>query len=122
MIPGLAFDHVGIPSNEVRLDENYVELTHVWVTNPRTHPHRVEWLRFEPTSPVPDVVKQLPHVAWRVEPGTLLDWTARYRVVIEPFWSQPGFAQVAFVESNGALIEFMELHGDPEQWYPEVTR
>ena len=44
----------------------------------------------------------------RVEPGTLLDLTARYRAGTEPFWSQPGFAQVAFVESNGALIEFME--------------
>ena len=57
-----------------------------------------------------------------MEPATLDDWTGRYREVIAPFWSQPGFARVSFVEANGVLIEFMEFTGDPEQWYPEASR
>ena len=120
MIEGLEFDHVGIPSDERRPDENLVEKTRVWVTNPREHPHRIEYLRFEPDSPVPPIVRELPHVAWRVPPGTLREWTSRYRVVLEPWESQPGFAWVSFVEVGGGLVEFMEFSGNPEQWYPET--
>ena len=47
---------------------------------------------------MPEVVRRLPHVAWRVPPGTLRAWTDRYRVVLEPWESQPGFAWVSFVE------------------------
>ncbi len=49
----MEFDHVGMPTEEKKSNENWVEATRVWVTNPKEHPFSVEWLRYEPDSPAP---------------------------------------------------------------------
>ena len=46
----LEFDHVGITTTVVQPDENWVEQSRVWVTNPRNSPHHIEFLRYEPDS------------------------------------------------------------------------
>ena len=40
-----AFDHIGIPTQEAHPGESWVAFSQVWVTNPRAHPQRVEYLR-----------------------------------------------------------------------------
>ena len=83
------FHHIGMPTDERQPGEYYVEDTKVWVTDPRKHPNRVEYLRFEPDSPVSGPVRDLPHVAYRVD-----DIQAELRgeqVLIEPFSPSPGF-------------------------------
>src|SRR3981189_1571885 len=68
-----AFDHIGIPTNEPHPGESWVEFSQVWVTNPRAHPQRIEYIR--PKHP-PDVPREqvglwklwnMPHVAYRVD-------------------------------------------------------
>ena len=44
-----AFDHVGIPTDQLQPDELYVEQTKVWVTDPLRHPQRIEYLRSNQT-------------------------------------------------------------------------
>src|SRR5215831_94524 len=61
------FDHVGIPIAQNQLEEMYVGQTKVWVTDPLRHPQRIEYLRFEPDSPVTGPVRELPHMAFRVD-------------------------------------------------------
>ena len=39
----------------------------MWVTNPRASAINLEWLRFEPDSPVTGPLRELPHVAYRVD-------------------------------------------------------
>jgi len=63
----LEFDHVGITTTVVQPDENWVEQSRVWVTNPRDSPHHIEFLRYEPDSAVPEAIKNNPHVAFRVD-------------------------------------------------------
>jgi len=119
MLAGLEFDHVGIPTYEVQPNEDWVESTHVWVTNPRTHQYRIEYLRYEADSPAPVELKTLPHVAYRVQPGTLDEWTHSLgRVLLEPFEAQTEFVRVSFVFVTGGAVEFMEFKGDPNQWFP----
>src|SRR5688572_25856682 len=100
------FDHVGVPTTERKQGESWVEATRVWVTSPRAHPCNVEWLRFEPDSPVQGLLRTEPHVAYRV------DDVARaiegHNVLAEPFDVGDGFLTVAFVELDGAVIEFMQ--------------
>ncbi len=48
----MQFDHVGIPTSERKSGETYVAATRVWVTDAHRHPFQVEWLRYEPDSPV----------------------------------------------------------------------
>ena len=61
------FHHIGLPTNESHPGEYFVEDTKVWVTDPRKHSYKVEYLRFGPDSPVKGPVRGLPHVAYRVD-------------------------------------------------------
>ena len=48
----LEFSHIGLITTEPKPGEVFVEATRVWVTNFVDHPLKIEWLRFEPDSPV----------------------------------------------------------------------
>src|SRR5215831_116752 len=61
------FHHVGIITDEQQPGEIYVAQTKVYVTNPIHHPYRVEYLRFEPDSPVTGPVRHQPHIAFAVD-------------------------------------------------------
>ena len=61
------FDHIGLPTSVVQPNERFVARTRVYVTDPHTHPYRVEWLRYEPDSPAPPFMQQNPHVAYHVD-------------------------------------------------------
>jgi hypothetical protein len=100
------FHHIGLPTDESRAGEYYVEETKVWVTDPRRHPYRVEYLRFEADSPVKGPVRDMPHVAYRVD--DLAAELAGEEVLIEPFEPSPNFT-VAFVLKDGAVIELMKF-------------
>jgi hypothetical protein len=101
----MQFDHVGIITTEKKADEMYVPATKVWVTLFQNHPYRVEWLRFEPDSPVTGPVREMPHVAYSVD--SIAEAAKGMKVLLEPF--DAGIAIVAFYQAaDGAVIEFME--------------
>lgn len=105
------FHHIGMPTDESQPGEFYVEATKVWVTDPRKHPYHVEYLRFEPDSPVTGPVRDLPHVAYRVD-----DIQAELRgeqVLIHAFEPSPNFI-VAFILKDGAVVEFMEFENESD--------
>lgn len=101
----MEFDHIGMITTEKKADEMFVPATRVWVTDFRQHPHHIEWLRFEPDSPVTGKVRELPHVAYRV--ASIQEAARGMKVLIEPF--DAGIATVGFYETeDGAVVEFME--------------
>ena len=105
------FHHIGLPTNESHPGEYFVEDTKVWVTDPRKHPYLVEYLRFEPESPVKGPVRDLPHVAYRVD--DIATELLGEQVLIEPFEPSPNFT-VAFILKNGAVIEFMKFENESD--------
>jgi hypothetical protein len=109
------FHHIGLRSWEKRAGENYVAKSKVWVTDPREHPNRIEWLRYEPDSPTPEVVKDTPHVAFSVD--QLEPYLRDEEVVIEPF-KVGDFAKVAFIAKHGLVYEFMEFKAG-RVWFGE---
>ncbi len=114
--PRAAFDHVGLITDETKPGERWVEPTRVWVTSPRAHRFNVEFLRFEPDSPVTGPLRTEPHVAYRV-PDV---WAAiaGHEVLAEPFEVGGGFATVAFVLAEGSVVEFMQYaNPDEEGWF-----
>jgi hypothetical protein len=110
------FDHLGVVTEEPKPGERWVEATRVWVTSPRAHPYHVEWVRFEPDSPVTGPLRTEPHVAYRV-----LDVAAAvegHEVLAAPFDVGDGFLTVAFALVEGAVIEFMQYaNPDEEGWF-----
>jgi hypothetical protein len=110
------FDHVGLVTDEQKPDESWVEATRVWVTSPRAHPFNVEWLRFEPDSPVTGPLRTEPHVAYRVE--DVHEAIRGHNVLAEPFDVGNGFLTVTFVDVDGAVVEFMQYSNpDEEGWF-----
>jgi hypothetical protein len=99
------FDHIGIPAVEKRGGMRFLESKRLWLTSPADHPFRVEWLWYEPGSPEVELVRTVPHVAYRV--ASLEQATAGHRVVAEPF-DVFGEVRVSFVEVDGAPVEFVQ--------------
>jgi hypothetical protein len=112
------FDHVGVPTTERQPAEMYVSATKVWVTDPAQHPNRIEYLRFEPDSPVHGPVRDLPHVAFRVDKiEHELDGAD---VLLGPFQANDTL-RVVFLLRDGTV--FME-NSEPGHWFrmPESDR
>ncbi|MBM4047783.1 MAG: VOC family protein [Planctomycetes bacterium] len=99
------FDHVGVPTEAKQAGEVYVADTKVWVTSPTANPHKIEWLRFEPDSPVKGPVRDLPHFAFRVP--SVKAAIKGEKVILGPFDPMPGLT-VVFIMKDGAVFEFME--------------
>jgi len=101
----MQFDHIGIVTTEKKPDDMFVPATRVWITDFQKHPYRVEWLRFEPDSPVTGPVREMPHVAYRVDD---IEAAAKgLKVLLEPF--DAGIAIVGFYQTDdGAVVEFMK--------------
>jgi len=107
------FDHIGIPTAERHLDEFFVEATKVWITDPRRHPQLIEYLRFEPDSPVQGPVRNLPHIAFQVD--DLERELEGADILLGPF--QPtDTLRVVFVQKDGAVFEFMK-NSAPGHWF-----
>lgn len=125
-----AFDHIGIVSMEPHPGESWVEFSKVWVTNPRAHPQRIEYIRplEMPQVPRDDVMWKLwnrPHVAYRVD--NLREALKGEQLIFGPF-DPGGFGLVAFVLKDGIVVEYMEYttldhwfgQPNPAGWEPEA--
>lgn len=99
------FHHIGLPTDDVQPGETYVPTTKVWVTDPMEHPYKVEFLRYEPDSPVTGPLRELPHIAF--ETDDLEREIEGENVILEPFEPMEGLT-VAFILKDGAVFEFMQ--------------
>jgi hypothetical protein len=105
---------VGIPTHIRRPNEMYLEEHKVWVSGYESSPFGVEWMRFEPDCPLPDLVKTVPHVAFEVD--DLREELRGQDVLIAPNRPSEGVT-VAFVVHDGAPIEFLQFDrsGHPQR-------
>jgi catechol 2,3-dioxygenase-like lactoylglutathione lyase family enzyme len=99
------YHHVGIPTNVPREGEYFLEKFDVHVLGFEHSPYGVEWMRYGPKCPIPDLVKTVPHVAFEVD-----DLEAELKgkeILIAPNSPSEGVT-VAFIVDNGAPIELLE--------------
>jgi len=102
----MIFSHIGLITDQKKPGERFVPATRVWVTDFQTHPFQVEWLRFEPDSPVTGPVRNLPHLAFEVK--GIASASKGMKELLAPF--DAGIAMVGFYQSeDGAVVEFMEM-------------
>lgn len=100
------FSHVGLIATEKRPGEIFVPATKVWITNFESHPYRIEWLRFEPDSPVTGPVRLQPHVAFRVD--SIAAAARGMQVLLPPFEALENVWAGFYLTGDGAVVEFME--------------
>ncbi|MBC8328916.1 MAG: hypothetical protein ISR76_07175 [Planctomycetes bacterium] len=99
------FHHVGVPTQTEQEGESYMEGAKLYITDPTAHPYRVEFLRFEEGSPMPELLKTHNHAAFVVP--SIADAMAGKEVVLPPFDATEEL-RVAFIRDGDALIELME--------------
>jgi hypothetical protein len=107
----MEFSHIGLITTDSKAGEVFVEATRVWITNFAQHPFHIEWLRFEPDSPVSGPVREQPHVAYRVP--SIEEAARGLRVLLEPFEPLENVRVGFYQTDDGAVVELMEYEGSP---------
>jgi hypothetical protein len=101
----MRFHHIGIPTNEPKDGEKYSADSKLFITDIDSHPYRVEWLRFEPGCPMPELIQNVPHVAFEVD--DLQEAVEGKDILIQPKTLANG-QRIAFIVEGGAPVEFIE--------------
>ena len=104
----MKYHHLGIPSTEPRVGETHVEHLGIFCTDHESNPYGIQWMRYEPGCPVPDLVKTVPHVAFEVD--DLEAALAGHEVLIAPNSPSAGVL-VAFIVHDGAPVELLQFTG-----------
>lgn len=102
----LKYHHLGIPTIVKKPGERYLPEHKVYVSGYEESNYKIEWMRYEAECKLPEIVKTVPHVAFEVE--NLKEAIKDKKVIIPPN-SPSGGVQVAFIEENGAPIEFIQV-------------
>lgn len=102
------YHHLGIPTDTPQTGETYLPRYGLYCTDHRRNPHGIQWMRYEQDSPLPELVKTVPHVAFEVD--DLEAALKGQQVIIEPNSPSEG-VMVAFVVCDGAPVEFLQFTG-----------
>ncbi|MEG0032733.1 MAG: hypothetical protein RSF93_02990 [Mucinivorans sp.] len=97
-------DHIGIPTTTPKAGEFYNEGMKVFLTDFSKDPHRIEWLRFDSDSWMPELIQKQTHLAYQVT-----DHKAEMqgKKVLIPATDCGEGNWIAFVEEDGLAIELM---------------
>jgi len=100
------YHHLGIPTSEKKENEAYHERLKFYQSGYESSEFGIEWMRFEADSPMPELVKTVPHVAFVVHD---MDEALKGRnILVEPNSPSEGIL-VAMIEENGAPVEFLQF-------------
>lgn len=105
----LQYHHLGIPTKDPIPGEIYLKDYKLFHFGYEKSEYGIEWMRYEADCELPEIVKTIPHVAFEVE--DILEAIKGKKVIIEPNSPSEGYI-VAFIEENGAPIEFIQKKTD----------
>ncbi len=106
MDPKFRYHHLGIPTTKEFAGATHLPALKMTVSDHEATPYGIQWMRFDEDCTLPELVKQLPHVAFEV--GDMAEALRGKKVIIEPNEPAPGIL-VAFIEEAGAPIEFLQI-------------
>lgn len=97
--------HFGIPSAEKMEGMAYLEDLKVHITDHAASPNKLEFLYFEPDSPMHKLIQTRAHVAYNVEDiNAALEGT---KVLLPAL--DCGHMIIAFIKEEGVAVELIEL-------------
>ncbi|MCU0276291.1 MAG: hypothetical protein MUF02_05470 [Acidobacteria bacterium] len=105
---GWRYHHLGIPTKEAKPGEIHLPQLKIHVSGFKTSPFGIEWMRFDPDCPIPEVVRTVPHVAFEVND---LDRELRecgLEILCPPGAPSAG-VRAAMVMHDGAPVELIEF-------------
>lgn len=105
----MRYHHIGIPTDRPRKGERHLPHLGIHVSGYESSPYGIEWMRFDRDSPLPELVRTVPHVAFQVE--DLEEALEGKEILIQPNSPAEGI-RVAFIVDDGAPVEFIQIEPD----------
>lgn len=103
---GMRFHHIGIPTDEKKPGEVYLEKFKLYVSGFSTSEFGIEWMRYEKNSPISEIIQKIPHIAFEVDN---LEEAVKGKELIGEINSPSDGLRVAMIIENGAPVELMEF-------------
>ncbi len=100
------FSHIGIPTTEEKNWDGFYEPGKIHFTDFAKDEFGVEWVKFDADSPMPEMMRTVPHVAYLVDN---MEAALEGREMLVDTFSPGAGVRVAFIVHNGSPVEFMEL-------------
>jgi hypothetical protein len=101
---GWRYHHIGVPTEIPRDSEKYIARYKMYVSGFSSSPYGIEWMRFEPESPLPAIIRTVPHVAFEVDD---LEVALQGQEIIFPPGSPSNGVRAAMIIHNGAPVELI---------------
>ncbi len=101
---GWRYHHIGVPTQIERSGEKYLAQFKMYISGFDTSPFGIEWMRFEPDSPLPEIIKTVPHIAFEVDD---LEGALEGEEIIYPPGSPSDGVRSAMIIHNGAPVELI---------------
>lgn len=108
---GWRYHHLGIPTSARHPGERYLAHLKVHVAGFETNPYGIEWMRFDPDCPVPEVIRTVPHIAFEVDD---LDSALEGKEILSPPGSPSEGVRAAMIIHDGAPVELIEFRRLPD--------
>ena len=90
----MKYNHTGFPTTEHFTGEIHIPHLKMTVSDHENNPFGIQWMRFWPDAPYPELVKTMPHVAFEVE--NLEESLNGQKIIIHPNSPSDGL-KVAFI-------------------------
>ncbi|MBA6314492.1 hypothetical protein [Cellulophaga baltica] len=100
------FSHIGIPTSEEKEWDGFYEPGKIHYTKFDKDEYQIEWVKFDADSPMPELMRTTPHVAYFVP--NMEKALLNKEILVETFSPGEG-VRVAFIIHNDAPVEFMEI-------------
>ena len=100
------FNHVGFLTSEQKEGAVYNEGLCVWLTDFSKSPNKIEFLKFEEGSCMPELIQKQSHIAYSVP--NLEEALVGAKVLFGPAAVNESLS-IAFIEEEGISIELMEF-------------
>ena len=118
-MPRLRYHHIGIPTDRPLPQQDYSPEYKLYASGYYDSPYGVEWMRFDPDCPLPELVKTVPHVAFVVD--DIQAAIAGKEVLIAPNSPTDGVT-VAFIVDHGAPVEFLQFDSPESEIWPRESK
>jgi len=103
---GMRYHHIGIPTDKPKPNEKYLKELKLYVSGFDTSEYGIEWMRFEKDSPLSEIIKRIPHIAFEVDN---LDLVIEGKELLGEVTSPSKGIRVAMIKENGVPVEFLEF-------------
>lgn len=97
-------NHFGVPTTVSQVGETYAEGLRVWLTDYSKSPNKIEFLRFEDGSCMPEIIQKVAHIAYEVD--SLEEELVGAKILMGPMQVSDELT-IAFIEEEGIPLEIM---------------